>query len=381
MANSVDSILVTAFFAVVLALTFVAWRRYLWASRVTHGKEDTNPYSVTDVFGDDHLLNVPHQKGVRWLTEIFSSTAKKFPDLTALQIPHTGESLTFAELDARAEEIAAAISPHLTGPDQVVAVAMSQDNWQIVASHLAILKAGGTLMFLDTTLPDAMITHMLNDARPVLVLTRGQDQFRDLPTLNVLKLPASMKRREPPAWLDDPTERLATIFYTSGTTGMPRGVECPHAGYVNLALSYADYFDLIPGMDATSLTSSLGYDGSHFGDVQRLGVRLRGCVADERRGPVRTGPAPCSLRSRSDGPLLSAGPAHNTHTNAGGRSSISDLPLYRLGGRSFPERPGRAMDSEQTTGHQYVRSDGGEHRYEPPEFAPRRTGHHRLALP
>mgnify|MGYP003694289279 CR=1 FL=1 len=73
---------------------------------------------------------------------------------------------------------------------------MSQDNWHIVASHLAILKAGGTVMFLDTTLPDAMITHMLNDARPVLVLTRGQDQFRDLPTLNVLKLPALMERRD-----------------------------------------------------------------------------------------------------------------------------------------------------------------------------------------
>ena len=43
---------------------------------------------------------------------------------------------------------------------------------------------------------------------------------------------------------------------------MPKGVECPHAGYVNLALSYADYFDLVSGMDATSLTSSLGYDGS-----------------------------------------------------------------------------------------------------------------------
>ena len=43
---------------------------------------------------------------------------------------------------------------------------------------------------------------------------------------------------------------------------MPKGVECPHAGYVNLALSYAEYFDLLPGMDATSLTSSLGYDGS-----------------------------------------------------------------------------------------------------------------------
>src|SRR6185436_19342196 len=102
----VDVIRVIAFFAVVLALTFAAWRRYLWASRETHEKEDTNPYSVTDVFGGDHLLNVPHQKGVRWLTEIFSNTVNRFPDLTALQIPHTGESLTFAQLEARAEELA-----------------------------------------------------------------------------------------------------------------------------------------------------------------------------------------------------------------------------------------------------------------------------------
>ena len=158
--------------------------------------------------------------------------------------------------------MAAALSPWLTGPDQVVAVAMAQDNWQIVAAHLGILKAGGTVMFLDTTLPEALVAHMLADARPVVVLTRGQDRFRDLPTLDVLALPGPAPRRAPPAWLDDPRERLATIFYTSGTTGMPKGVECPHAGYVNLALSYADYFDLVPGMDATSLTSSLGYDGS-----------------------------------------------------------------------------------------------------------------------
>jgi non-ribosomal peptide synthetase-like protein len=250
-------------FIIFLGLTFVAWRRYLWAAeRVADGKTDTCPYSLTDVFGDRHLVNVPHQEGVQWLTEIFSRSAERYPNHTALQIPHTGESLTFAELDARAENVAAALSPFLTGPDQVVAVAMAQDNWQIVASHLGILRAGGTFMFLDTTLPDALITHVLEDAQPVVVLTRGQDTFRDLPTLDIQTVPESTFRSEPPPWLDDPTQRLATVFYTSGTTGMPKGVECPHAGYVNLALSYADYFDLIPGMDASSLTSSMGYDGS-----------------------------------------------------------------------------------------------------------------------
>ena len=119
---------VTAACAVFFALTFVAWRRYLWAADKMP-PADTCPYSLTDVFSDNHLVNVPHQKGIRWLTEVFSRSAEKFPHLPALQIPHTGELLTFAELDARAEHVAAAVAPFLTGPDQIVAVAMSQDNW------------------------------------------------------------------------------------------------------------------------------------------------------------------------------------------------------------------------------------------------------------
>ena len=282
------AIILTTVFVVFFVLTFVAWRRYLWAAEPSQVEADTCEYSLTDVFGDRHFVNVPHQKGARWLSDIFSRSARKYPKLTALQVPHTGESLTYAELDARAGDVAAALSPYLTGPDQVVAVAMSQDNWQIVASHLGILKAGGTLMFLDTSLPDALITHMLNDAQPVVILTRGQEPFRDLPTLDVLTVPENMPRIEPPLWLDDPAQRLATIFYTSGTTGMPKGVECPHAGYVNLALSYADYFDLIPGMDATSLTSSLGYDGSIS---EMYSAWVSGCaVVLLTKEQVRSGP-------------------------------------------------------------------------------------------
>ena len=283
------AIILTTVFMVFFVMTFVAWRRYLWAAeKIPHEQADTCQYSLTDFFGDDHLVNVPHQEGIQWLTEVFSRSAEKYPDLTALQIPYTGESLTFAELDARAENVAAALSPFLTGPDQVVAVAMSQDNWHIVAAHLGILKAGGTMMFLDTTLPEALITHMLKDAQPVVILTRGQDKFRGLPTLDILRLPEGMPRSESPPWLDDPKQRLATIFYTSGTTGMPKGVECPHAGYVNLALSYANYLDLIPGMDATSLTSSLGYDGSIS---EMYSAWVSGCaVVMLTKEQIRSGP-------------------------------------------------------------------------------------------
>ena len=281
--------MVSTILAAVFVLTFAAWRRYLWAAnKAAHEPKDTCPYSLTDVFGDRPFANVPHQQGIRWLTEVFSRSAEKYPNFTALQIPHSGESLTFAELDAHAENVAAAVQPLLTGQDQVVAVAMSQDNWQIVAAHLGVLRAGGTLVVLDTTLPDALITHMINDARPVVVLTRGQGKFRDLPTLDVLTLPERAPKRNPPSWLDDPTRRLATIFYTSGTTGMPKGVECPHAGYVNLALTYADYFALIPGMDASSLISSLGYDGCIS---EMYSAWVSGCaVAMLTKEQARSGP-------------------------------------------------------------------------------------------
>jgi non-ribosomal peptide synthetase-like protein len=277
------------FLLILFVLSFVAWRRYLWAAQLEPPEHaDTCEFSLTDDFGDRHLLNVPHQAGIQWLTEVFSRSAEKFPGLTALQIPHTGESLTFAELDARAESVAEALSHYLTGPDQVVAVAMSQDNWHIVASHLGILKAGGTLMFLDTSLPDALITHMLKDAQPVVILTRGQEKFRDLKTLDVLTIRENAPPRKQPQWMDDPTQRLAAIFYTSGTTGMPKGVECAHAGYVNLALTYADYFDLTAGMDASSLTSSLGYDGSIS---EMYSAWVSGCaVVMLTKEQVRSGP-------------------------------------------------------------------------------------------
>ena len=104
----------------------------------------------------------------------------------------------------------------------------------------------------------------------------------------MLALPGPAPRRAPPDWLDDPRERLATVFYTSGTTGMPKGVECPHAGYVNLALSYADYFGLVPGLDATSLTSSLGYDGSIS---EMYSAWVSGCaVVLLTREQIRSGP-------------------------------------------------------------------------------------------
>ena len=61
-------ILAAIFVFFFFGLTFVAWRRYLWvAEKAPDGQVDTSPYGLTEVFGDRHLVKIPHQEGVQWL--------------------------------------------------------------------------------------------------------------------------------------------------------------------------------------------------------------------------------------------------------------------------------------------------------------------------
>ena len=132
----------TAAMLSLLVLTAAAWWRYRVVARAARAdRGDTCPFRLTDHFSDHHLVNAPHQRGVRWLHEVFARSAARFPEFPALEVPHTGERLTYAELDRAAEQVAVAVQPFLSGPDQVVAVAMPQDSSHIVAAHLGVLRA------------------------------------------------------------------------------------------------------------------------------------------------------------------------------------------------------------------------------------------------
>ena len=207
-----------------------------------------------------------HQHGARWLHEIFERSAAQFPTLTALSVPETGESLSYSELDQQANQLASVIGDYLSKADQTVAVHLPQDSSTVVALHLAILKAGATQCFIDPDAPDELCWRVLEDAQPALLIsdTLPAGYTGEFLSPEVLLRQAKSESSLAPLahWLDDPQARLASLFYTSGTTGRPKGVECPHAGYINLAQSYATFYDFVPGSDASSLTSSLGYDGS-----------------------------------------------------------------------------------------------------------------------
>ena len=117
---------------------------------------------------------------------------------------------------------------------------------------------------------------------------------------------------------------------------MPKGVECPHAGYVNLALSYADYFDLLPCMDASSLTSSLGYDGSI---PEMYSAWVSGCaVVMLTKEQIRSGPDLVPVLREAEVTVLFCPPgaAHHPYSNPRIRSP---LPLCRYivpAGEAFP---------------------------------------------
>jgi hypothetical protein len=123
------SIISSVIFVVFIVLTYVAWRRYLWASESVSGHEDTRQYSLTDVYGDRHLVNVPHQEGVQWLTEIFSRSVRKSPDLTALQIAHAGECPSSNKWNRRSVYLMESFVHHFQFTRRVVGSANDVSRW------------------------------------------------------------------------------------------------------------------------------------------------------------------------------------------------------------------------------------------------------------
>ena len=251
--------------ALIPAAVTAAWIRY--RSVVDHASADTpDGYTLTQPHPAAPWGSHGHQRGAQWLHEVFERSARRYPDLCALSVPESGEVLTYAELERRANRMAAAIGRYVDSAEQVVAVSLPQDRALPIILHLAILKAGAAQCFIDAEAPNEHVQRVIADAQPALFITDQPHTNITCPVVSSeaweIETGKSALNEARPTWLTQPATQLASIFYTSGTTGTPKGVECPHAGYINLAQSYATFYDFVPGSDATSLTSSLGYDGS-----------------------------------------------------------------------------------------------------------------------
>ncbi|HEU4556897.1 MAG TPA: amino acid adenylation domain-containing protein, partial [Longimicrobium sp.] len=168
--------------------------------------------------------------------ELFEAQAARTPGAVAVRFEE--ESLTYAELNARANQLAHHLRGLGVGAEVRVGVLMER-SLEMVVSLLAVLKAGGAYVPLDPGLPAERLAYMLNDSAVPLVLVqgalRGTVPARD--EIEVLAVDALAERlaaepAENPAGGAGP-DSLAYVIYTSGSTGRPKGVMNAHRGVVN----------------------------------------------------------------------------------------------------------------------------------------------------
>ncbi|MEU1470613.1 amino acid adenylation domain-containing protein [Streptomyces sp. NPDC005761] len=184
------------------------------------------------------------------------------PHAVAVRDAHS--RLTYAELDARADALAHVLCARGAGRGTRVAIAAPPSVDTLVAM-LAVLRAGAAYLPVDPQYPPARIRHMLDDARPVLLLTTG-DIHAGLPTCDIPWLALDGRAARPTG----PTGPLpgppspadpAYVIYTSGSTGRPKGVIVSHAALANHMAWMARHLT-ITSQDRVLARTSSSFDAS-----------------------------------------------------------------------------------------------------------------------
>ncbi|MFD0308915.1 amino acid adenylation domain-containing protein [Streptomyces sp. NPDC127119] len=198
------------------------------------------------LLGEDELrfqldeLAGPHRElPDRRVHELFEERVAAHPD--AVAAVQGDEEWTYRELNARANRIGRALLARGLRPEGVVAVVMERDlDW--TAAVLAVLKAGGVYLPVEPHFPAGRIEKTLRRAGCALVLTEnGSTATLDAADTgaHVLHVEEVYGEDHADGDLGVPVaaDQLAYIYFTSGSTGEPKGAMCEHAGFVNHVLA------------------------------------------------------------------------------------------------------------------------------------------------
>jgi amino acid adenylation domain-containing protein len=185
------------------------------------------------------------------------ASAARTPQAEALRL---GEAvMTYAEFDRRTERLAEGLAARGVGPDVSVAFATERGFDRIVIM-VAVFKAGGVCVPLDLVLPRDRLRLILENSGARFVLSDAACVDRaaalGLPVVTVAEVEAG-ETAPLPARI--PHDALAYILYTSGSTGVPKGVGYPHGAQLNLMLWFVERF---PVPARSMQFASIGFDAS-----------------------------------------------------------------------------------------------------------------------
>ena len=164
--------------------------------------------------------------------QAFEAQAAKTPDAEALSFE--GESLTYAQLNARANEMAHILIGMGVGPDMVVGLHLPRSS-ALLISALAIMKAGGAYLPMDPAYPADRTALYIEDSGTKVIVTNSALAAGlpagDAQMLKVDALPDAPSQDNPDTAVT--SAHLAYMIYTSGSTGRPKGVMVEHRNASN----------------------------------------------------------------------------------------------------------------------------------------------------
>ncbi len=195
------------------------------------------------------------------LAALFEQQVRRTPDATALV--SGAESLSYAQLNARANRLAHALIARGVGPDSRVAVC-AERGLNMVTALFGILKAGGAYVPLDPAYPGERLQYILQDADPVLLLAdaAGRAALGEPATPQLAleaALPDTLSAENPERRAQ--ASHLAYVIYTSGSTGKPKGAMNEHRGVVNRLVWMQEAYGLTAA-DTVLQKTPFGFDVS-----------------------------------------------------------------------------------------------------------------------
>ncbi len=211
---------------------------------------------------------------------LFSAQAALMPD--ALAVVCGDESLTYRELDQRANAVARRLRARGVGPEVVVGLC-AERSLELVTGLLGILKAGGAYLPLDPSYPESRLAFMLEDSGASVVLAH-RHRMGSLPSEGRAVVP--LDPPGVPELADDAPasgvgpDNLAYILYTSGSTGRPKGVLIPHRNLANFFTGMDARIGAAPG--SWLAVTSVSFDISVLELLWTLARGFKVVVQDEQ---------------------------------------------------------------------------------------------------
>ncbi|MEV8321024.1 amino acid adenylation domain-containing protein [Streptomyces sp. NPDC059900] len=284
------------------------------------------------------------------IPDLFAAQAASTPDATA--VVAADGTLTFAELNARANRLAHLLVQLGAGPEQFVALLLPRGA-DMVTALFAVLKAGAAYVPLDPGQPAERTARILDEVTPLLVLTT-EDLAAQLPATespyDVLTV-EDIRLDQPGLPGIDPTDadrtspllpaHLAYAIYTSGSTGRPKGVAVQHAGLTSLFHHHLREFAAPALREAgrdrfrVALTNSFSFDASWTELLWLVAGHELHVIDDDTR---RDAAALTAYAARHALDLLDTTPSHARQLVDTGLLTGAHRPhVLVLGGEAVPD--------------------------------------------